>query len=220
MPHKKSEIRFGFMGVITHFMDLCPSNFIRVSRAKPGPRALFGRLWCLYSPTWESVNSHNFGGSVLYALPQNGGNGLKDRFLILGNGPAVEKLEGLTFVWVSCEDGWRFFWGSCIKSKKFSSVDWYEYITNLPIILPRRPSCRINCCPWLSSAWCYPSQVCCRFTCPLVATFSSPVVYYLVENWDILVQFWICNSLLYYFKRSYVFALSFRYDHYVMSLTV
>lgn len=99
MPHKKSEIRFGFMGVITHFMDLCPSNFIRVSRAKPGPRALFGRLWCLYSPTWESVNSHNFGGSVLYALPQNGGNGLKDRFLILGNGPAVEKLEGLTFVW-------------------------------------------------------------------------------------------------------------------------
>lgn len=96
---KKSEIWFGFMGVITHFMDLCPSNFIRVSRAKPGPRALFGRLWCLYAPTWESVNSHNFGGSVLYALPQNGGNGLKDRCLILGNGPVVEKLEGLTFVW-------------------------------------------------------------------------------------------------------------------------
>lgn len=45
------------------------------------------------------MNSHNFGGSVLYALPQNGGNGLKDRCLILGNGPVVEKLEGLTFVW-------------------------------------------------------------------------------------------------------------------------
>lgn len=45
------------------------------------------------------MNSHNFGGSVLYALPQNGGNGLKDRCLILGNGRAVEKLEGLTFVW-------------------------------------------------------------------------------------------------------------------------
>lgn len=146
------------MGVITHFMDLCPSNFIRVSRAKRGLRALFGRLWCLYSPTWESVNSHNFGGSVLYALPQNGGNGLKDGFLILGNGQAVEKLEGLTFVWSRAKTV-EGFSGARASSLRSSAVlfdtSTPEYITNLPIILPRRSSYRIYCCPWLSSAWCF-----------------------------------------------------------------
>lgn len=203
MPHKKSEIRFGFMGVITHFMDLCPSNFIRVSRAKPGPRALFGRLWCLYSPTWESVNSHNFGGSVLYALPQNGGNGLKDRFLILGNGLAVEKLEDLTFVWSRAKtvEGFSGAHTSSLRSSAVlfdTSTSWIY----VPIILPRRHSCRIYCCldyPQPDAYYQYPSQVCYWFTCPLVATFSSPVVYYLARNRDISVQFLICNYLLYYF---------------------
>lgn len=96
MPHKKEWNMVRIYGSHNAFYGSVPSNFIRVSRAKPGPaRVLWATLdvYTLRSESqWTPTTS-----AVLYAATKRRERfQVKDRCLILGNdGPAVEKLEVL-----------------------------------------------------------------------------------------------------------------------------